>query len=295
MTDPATSKARSRRLRIVAAVVAGMSLLAIVAYIAWPFLSTFSDPDKARRLIVDAGAWGPLVFTAMQVVQVLVAPIPGQVTALVGGYLFGPVLGLVYTMVGATIGFTLIFVLARKLGRPFVERFISPKLLERFDYLADTRGVLVLFLIFVLPAFPDDVISFIAGLTHIRIRTLVFVSLAGRLPGYVVLSATGNGLADENMNPIVVAAVVMVVILGVAYWQRAWLRDLVDKRGRGVVHQRAMEPVPDSHDHAVGRDTDCQCGPVYARDGDADPAVKQSAPARRQSPPSEPCGQRTFG
>jgi uncharacterized membrane protein YdjX (TVP38/TMEM64 family) len=95
--------------------------------------------------------------------QVLVAPTPGQVTGLVGGYLFGPLWGLVYTIVGATIGFTLVLVLARKLGQPFVERLVSAKALERFDYLAQGRGVVVLFLIFLLPAFPDDVVSLVAG------------------------------------------------------------------------------------------------------------------------------------
>jgi uncharacterized membrane protein YdjX (TVP38/TMEM64 family) len=227
MPGPGKPKGRSRRPLVVAATIASIGLLGIVAYIASPFLSTFSDPEAARELIVDAGPWGPLVFIAMQVVQVLIAPIPGQVVAVVGGYAFGPFWALVYTMVGATIGFTLIFVLARKLGRPFVERFVSRNILERFDYLAETRGVLVFFLIFLLPAFPDDVISFIAGLTRIRIRTLVLVSLAGRLPGYAVLSAVGNGLAHENMNPIVIALVVIVSILAVAYWQRGWLGEMV--------------------------------------------------------------------
>lgn len=226
MTNLDTPKARPRRLLAIAAGISGVGLAGIAVCLASPYLSAFSDPGEARRLIVDAGPWGPAVFIAMQVVQVLVAPIPGQVTGVLGGYLFGTWWGVTYTMVGAAIGFTLIFVLSRRLGRPFVERVAGNKL-ERFDHLAETRGVLVLFLIYLLPAFPDDVISFIAGLSRIRIRTMVLVSLAGRLPGYLALSATGNGLAYENMNPVIVGAATIVLIVAVAYWKRAWLTEMV--------------------------------------------------------------------
>lgn len=95
----------------------------------------------------------------------LIGPMPGQIVSLVGGVLFGTVWGVVYTMIGAAIGFTMIFGLTRRLGRPFVERFVSPRLLERFDYLNGRGGALALFVVFLLPALPDDVISFIAGLT----------------------------------------------------------------------------------------------------------------------------------
>lgn len=160
--------------------------------------------------------------------QVLIAPIPGQVVGLIGCYLFGPFLGLMYTIIGATVGFTLIFFLARKLGRPFVERFVDKIFLDKFDYLTKDKGVWVFFFIFLLPAFPNDIISSIAGLTAIRIRTLVLISLAGRLTGYIVLSLTGNGLTYENYNPIVVTFAALVIILAMAWWKRAWLREFVE-------------------------------------------------------------------
>src|SRR5687768_13593839 len=171
---------KSHKPSVKTLVVAGLLMAAFIALIAvfWqPLSQLFSDPDRARQLVADAGPWGPLLFIAMQIAQVLVAPIPGQVTGILGGLLFGWGWRFVFTMIGAAIGFTLIFVLARKLGRPFVERFVDKKLLDKFDYLAESNGTLVFFLIFLLPAFPDDIICYIAGLTTIKIRTLVLVSL----------------------------------------------------------------------------------------------------------------------
>ncbi len=193
----------------------------------------FSDPVRARETIGSLGGWAPLAFMAMQVAQVVIAPLPGQVTGLIGGFLFGPWLGLLYTMIGALVGFWLVFVLARKLGRPFVERFVKPTTLAKFDGVLARGGPFVLFLIYLLPAFPDDVISFVAGLTRIPIRTLLVVSLAGRLPGYLVLSFAGEGLTGENGNPLVVGGGVLLALGIVAVWQRRWIHDFVTSDHRG--------------------------------------------------------------
>lgn len=206
-------------------------LLLIVALILWgePLWALFSNPDRVEAMVKDAGPWGPLIFMLMQIAQVFIAPIPGQVTGFIGGYLFGTAFGTLYSMIGAAIGLTLIFVLVRKLGRPFVEYFVDKKMLDKFDYIARNQGVFVLFLIFLLPAFPDDIICFIAGLTKIPIRTLIVISLLGRFPGYLVLSFAGSGTADGNMQLVIGLVAVLLVASALAFWQRARLEQLVKR------------------------------------------------------------------
>src|SRR5688500_14054075 len=109
---------RTLKTKQVVLALGAVGLLVVVTVLVWPYLSLFSDPEKARELISQAGPWAPLAFIALQILQVFIAPIPGQVTGFVGGYLFGTFLGTFYTIIGALIGFTLIFYLARKLGRP---------------------------------------------------------------------------------------------------------------------------------------------------------------------------------
>lgn len=229
--------AKNRKPHVWTLVGAGAIMAALIAatIIFWqPLAELFSNPDRTRELIAQSGPFGPLIFIAMQVAQVLVAPVPGQVTGFVGGFLFGPFLGTVYTTIGAAIGFTLIFVLARKLGRPFVAYFVDKKVLDKFDYLAESRGVLVLFLIFLLPAFPDDIICYIAGLTTIKIRTLVLISLLGRLPGNLLLSITGSGVAEGSTQVVVTVATLLAVIGIVGFWQRtriqAWMKQLSERK-----------------------------------------------------------------
>jgi len=227
----------SRKPHITSLVLAGVilvTLIVVTAFFWQPLIELFSNPERARELVANSGPWGPLIFIAMQVAQVVVAPIPGQVTGFIGGLLFGWVWGTVFTMIGAAIGFTLIFVLARKLGRPFVEYFVDKKLLAKFDYLIESHGVLVFFLIFLLPAFPDDIICYIAGLTTIKIRTLVLISLLGRLPGNLLLSITGAGVAESNMQLVGIAIIILVVVAVVGFIQRKrierWVRSVSEKR-----------------------------------------------------------------
>lgn len=223
---------KARKPHIVTLAISGVLIAVIVVLLIvfWqPLTELFSSPEHARDVIAQAGPWGPAVFMLMQLAQVLFAPIPGQVTGFLGGFLFGPFLGTVYTMIGAAFGFTLIFVLARKLGRPFVEYFVDTKLLRKFDYIAESKGTLVLFLIFLLPAFPDDVICYIAGLTNIKIRTLVFISLAGRLPGNILLSLTGAGVAESNTTLVSVIVGFMVVVGAIGFWQRKRIEAFVKR------------------------------------------------------------------
>jgi len=206
-----------------------IAALLIVAALLWgqPLLELLGDQKKAEAFIVSMGIFGPLVFILLQVLQVVVAPIPGQVSGLIGGYLFGVTLGTVYSLIGATIGFFIVFMLARKLGRPFVERFFKKEHIEKFDYITKSKGTLALFIIFLLPAFPDDLICYLAGLTSIPIRKLLLVSIAGRLPGYLILSMTGSGLSSyENMNRIIIMLAAVLIVFALAFWQRKWLHNL---------------------------------------------------------------------
>lgn len=187
----------------------------------------FSSREQMEAAVEGAGFWGPLVLIGLQILQVLVAPIPGQVTGFVSGYLYGTALGTFYAMVGATLGFTIVFILSRKFGRPFVEYFVDKKTLKKFDYLAGNKGVFIFFLIFLLPFFPDDLICYIAGLTKIPIRTLIIISFLGRLPSNLVLAFAGAGVADANFRSVLFVVTAVLMVSAVAWWRREQIERFV--------------------------------------------------------------------
>jgi len=187
--DSRTLKAPSPRPRgvcppllVVLVVVGGGALW----YWREPLWAFFGDQEHIREWVTGFGLWGPLVSIALNVAQVLLAPVPGQFVGLVNGYLYGVWLGTLYSMVGLALGTTLVMGLGRRFGRPLVERLVNPEQLAHWDRIADHRGALFLFLVFLLPFLPDDVVCFLVGLSPLAIPPTVVLATLGRLPGVFV-------------------------------------------------------------------------------------------------------------
>jgi uncharacterized membrane protein YdjX (TVP38/TMEM64 family) len=224
MKESLSQKRKKSILFFILAILAAIVIAVAILY-GQPLWELFSSQDKIEQTIKDAGPLGPLVLILLQILQTVAAPIPGQVTAFAAGYLFGTALGTIYAMIGVTIGFTLVFILVRKLGRPFVEYFVDKKTLKKFDYLAESKGVFIFFLMALLPFFPDDLICFVAGLTKIRIKTLVIVTFLGRLPTNLIYAFAGEGVANSNTELVLYVLGVGLVGAAVAWWKRDKLEE----------------------------------------------------------------------
>ncbi len=172
--------------------------------------------DRLLQYLRSYGKSEAYLFMGLQVLQVLLAPIPGQLVGLAGGMLFGFWKGLFLCMVGLTIGSALAMVLGRLFGKALIRRLVPADLQSRFDGLINGGGLENFFMIFLLPALPDDAVCFIAGLTRLSLWKLLGVSFLGRLPGMAVLTFAGAGLDSEPLTAKVVFAA--AVLLGLAFW-----------------------------------------------------------------------------
>lgn len=165
-------------------------LVVVVGTAVWiwrdPLWALFSDQARLKGWVTSFGPWGALVSIGLNVVQVLLAPVPGQFVGLVNGYLYGVWLGTLYSMVGLAIGTALAMALGRWFGRPLVERLVDPDALARWDRIAGCQGPLFFFLVFLFPFVPDDLACFVIGLSPLAIPHMVVLAALGRLPGVFV-------------------------------------------------------------------------------------------------------------
>ncbi|MDR0398021.1 MAG: TVP38/TMEM64 family protein [Candidatus Nomurabacteria bacterium] len=191
----------------------------------------FGKVDHLKEFIRSAGAFGPVVFVLLQILQVVVAPIPGQVVGVVGGYLFGW-WGLALSIIGNLAGCFIIFILARRFGRPLAEKLFKPETIKKFDYVTESKGAFILFLIFILPFFPDDVICYLAGLTKVPINKLMLASFAGRVPGFLMMTLAGSGLESGSLNALISICVGTLLLMAICWWQRDWLGRFVKSKNR---------------------------------------------------------------
>jgi len=185
------------------------------------------DAQTLRTWIAGFGVFAPLVFIFLQATQVVVAPIPGQVVALVAGYLFGPVYGTIYSLTGVLIGSAVAFSLAKRYGRSFVERVIADEVIDRFDAFVERVGVPGLFAFVIIPGLPDDAICFLSGLTKWRLRTFIAVIAVGRLPAYVITVYAGGQFAGGRFRTGIALVAFVIVVSAVGYYKQEAVRDLV--------------------------------------------------------------------
>lgn len=178
---------------------------------------------KIRQFLLSLGPYATAVFVLLQAGQVVFSPIPGELTGIVGGYVYGTTVGFVLSTLGLTLGSWLVFELARILGRPFVERVVSKKMLARFHFLAKDSGAMVCFVLFAFPGFPKDALCYLLGVSRMSFGTFMVVSTIGRIPGTYILSLQGATLRSEDYVAAGVIAILCGFFLLVAYLCRGRL------------------------------------------------------------------------
>lgn len=163
------------------------------------FYRFVADQMHVRAWVARLGFWGPAGIAALELVQVLAAPIPGTAIEAAGGYLFGPCLGALYAMAGILAGSGLNFFLARRFGRPLLGRWIAPPSLARLDELVRRGGTLFFFLLWLFPFVPDDLVCLAAGLTSMPTGHFLLLMTVGRCPG--ILISTWMGANAARLSP----------------------------------------------------------------------------------------------
>lgn len=197
------------RGRVLAVAAALAVLAAVVVAGVGRALADATSVASLRTFVLSFGPYAPVAFVLAQATQVVVAPVPGQAFAFLAGYLFGPWHGLAYSLLGATAGTYVAVRLAAALGRDRIERLVDDDVLAALDGVVDRRGLLAVFLVFLLPGVPDDAVCFAAGVLGLDAREVAVASTFGRLPGYLVLTTAGAGVATD-------AYATTAVLLGVA-------------------------------------------------------------------------------
>jgi len=228
-------------LLLAVAVMAGMSYILY----ATGMIDLLTSKNRLLQFIKENRTHAATIFIGLQIVQVVAAPVPGEVTGFVGGILFGPVWGVVYSTIGLTIGSWIAFMLARLLGRPLVERVASRETLERYDYVMQHKGLLLAFLMFLIPGFPKDLLCYFLGLGHMRQRDFLLVSATGRLLGTVLLTMGGTYFRDAHYGALftVVGFSLAVILLVMIYRDRV---ELALRRMSGALHKEPRDKSPPS-------------------------------------------------
>ena len=147
-----------------------------------------------RNYIERFAPYSHLFFFLIQLLSVVIAPIPSNVTALAGAVLFGMWPSFLMTWLAVAGGSVLVFWLARVLGQRFVERLVNQRVADKYLEVYAGSGISFLILVFLFPFFPDDLICILAGLTDIPLHRFFLIVLLTRPWGLLVACALGGSV-----------------------------------------------------------------------------------------------------
>jgi uncharacterized membrane protein YdjX (TVP38/TMEM64 family) len=195
----------------------------------------FKNREAIREWIRNSGALGPFVFVGLQILQVVVFIIPGEIAQAAGGFIFGFWNGTALSLVGIAIGSLMNYGIGRLFGRPFMLAILSEASLARAEsLLADRKTEAAYLLLFLVPGIPKDMLCYIAGMTKASAFAFLAASMIARLPGIVGSSLIGTATYSGRYRLVLglLVGASLIFTAGIV-WRKpleAWLRNISRKK-----------------------------------------------------------------
>ncbi len=205
-----------------------LSLVALIFYIyytgGWKdtllYYRYFFSLKRLKLFVASFGPYAAPVYVLLQCMQVIIAPIPGELTGFVGGLLFGVWEGTLLSTIGLTIGSLVAFAIGRLLGAGFVHKIVKQEYIDRFDYFITHKGLYITWMLFILPGFPKDSLCYLLGLTSMRYIDLILLNVLGRLPGTLMLVLQGSAVRRGHYQEFSIYLVGSAILVSALYLGR---------------------------------------------------------------------------
>ncbi len=210
-------------------VVCAAALVAVAVIWGPEAFSFFADGDRLQAWVEAQGPLAQMSMALLVLVQTVAAVLPGEPLELGAGYAFGFWEGTALCLLGNALGTLLIVILVRRLGMRFVELFVSREKIEGVKWLQDSaRFEMVMFVVFLIPGTPKDVLTYFAALTTCPLRRIVAITTVGRIPSVVSSTLAASFAADGSW---LVAASVMAATFVLAVTAAAVYAFAARKKG----------------------------------------------------------------
>lgn len=182
----------------------------------WPYLKAINSKEFViwlKKYIDSLGYWGFLVLFLLQILQVVVAIIPGGPFEIVAGMLYGPVIGSLITIIGSIFASIIIFKICKKYGMRFLLRFFSQEKVENWKWLEDSKQLsIITFIVYLIPGTPKDMLTYFLGTTKMSTRKFIVLSSLGRIPAIFVSASAGHSLSGGQFHKLIIFIAILLVL-----------------------------------------------------------------------------------
>jgi uncharacterized membrane protein YdjX (TVP38/TMEM64 family) len=172
-----------------------------------------SRPEKFKEYLASYGPVSALIYILIQMAHIIIVVIPGEIVQMAGGYAFGTVLGTLYSVIGTILGTIIVFVSTRLLGYSLVKTFVSPKRLKEFDFLINSpKSEIAMFVLFLIPGIPKDVLVYVSGLTPVKPLRFLLICITARFPGLLGCVYIGANLQEKDYLPVYILSGIALIL-----------------------------------------------------------------------------------
>lgn len=208
---------RALRRRVLIGLVTAASITALLCWEHLPgLLAWLADARAVRAFVSDHAFVSRLAMLGINIVQVLLAFLPGEPVELASGYAFGFWEGTALCLVASGLATSMIYWATRRWGWKLVGLFFDRSLFDRFSWLKSAKRLeLIMFIVFLIPGTPKDFLTYFAGLTNMRFLPVVLIATFGRIPSIVTSTIAASAVGSGNWPLVACTLVVSALLLAV--------------------------------------------------------------------------------
>ena len=244
-TKPTKPATRGQKIAAIVSVAVFLAVLILVSvFVGGPLVKTLGDPASFRVWVDAHGAWGRVLFVLLVILQVVVAFIPGEPFEIAAGYAYGAVWGTLLVWLGLTLGSILVFLFVRKVGVKAVEVFFPREKIDSMKYLNNEKALnATAFVLFLIPGTPKDFLTYLAGLTKIKLLPWILLTSIARLPSILTSTIGGNAIGTKNYTfaILVFALTALVSGAGLLIYRAITKKRALAEAGRALASQPLAE------------------------------------------------------
>ncbi len=205
---------RQRRRRVITTVSLVVIVLLVLA-LTWGLYRQLqrigSTPADFKSFIESFGFAGVLVALGIQILQVIIALVPGELVEIGLGSAFGALQGTLLCMLGVALASTMVFLATKRWGIRLVELFFPTEKIDSLRFINSEKKLKrTVFLLFFIPGTPKDLLTYFVGLTRMKLSDFLVISLLARIPSVVTSTIGGNLISERDY----VAAVIVFAVTG---------------------------------------------------------------------------------
>ena len=208
---------RALRRRVLIGLVTATSITALLCWEYLPgLLAWLADARAVRAFVSDHAFVSRLAMLGINIVQVLLAFLPGEPVELASGYAFGFWEGTALCLVASGLATSAIYWATRRWGWKLVGLFFDRSLFDRFSWLKSAKRLeLIMLIVFLIPGTPKDFLTYFAGLTNMRFLPVVLIATFGRIPSIVTSTIAASAVGSGNWPLVACTLVASAFLLAV--------------------------------------------------------------------------------